>query len=155
MKYSIIYIATVVLINIAFTYIAPIQFELFGAEIFFTIGSVVAGAVFVARDYAQREVGHKKVLLLMVTAGAISYVMASPFVAIASISAFAIAEFSDYLVFTFKKGSFKSKVIWSSLIGVPIDTVVFLAIISHLSMFSFIVMCLSKLIVLLYLVKQK
>ena len=152
MKFSILYILTVVLINMAFTYIEP--FVLYDGTIW-SIGSILAGAVFVARDYAQREVGHKIVLVLMVAAGAISYLMASPFVALASISAFAISEVGDYLVFTFKKGSFKQKVIWSSLIGVPIDTVVFLAIISHLSMFSFIVMCLSKLIVLLYLVKQK
>ena len=152
MKFSIIYIATVVLINMAFTYIQP--FELYDGTIW-SIGSVIAGAVFVARDYAQREVGHYKVMLLMITAGAISYLLADPFVAIASISAFAISELSDYLVFTFKKGSFKNKVIWSSLIGVPVDTLVFLMIINHLSAFSFAVMCISKLVVLAYLVKRK
>jgi len=152
MRYSIIYIATVVLINMAFTYMPP--FELYDGTIW-SIGSVIAGAVFVARDYAQREVGHYKVMLLMITAGAISYLLADPFVAIASISAFAISELGDYLVFTFKKGSFKNKVIWSSLIGVPVDTVVFLMIINHLSAFSFVIMCLSKLLVLAYLWKVK
>ena len=148
MKFSIIYISTVVLINMAFTYIPP--FELYDGTIW-SIGSVIAGAVFVARDYAQREVGHKLVFLLMVVAGAISYILADPFVAIASVSAFAVSEVGDYLVFTFKKGSFKNKVIWSSLIGVPVDTIVFLMIINHLSAFSFVVMCISKLVVLSYL----
>ena len=152
MKFSIIYIATVVLINMAFTYIPP--FELYDGTIW-SIGSVVAGAVFVARDYAQREVGHYKVVLLMITAGVISYLMADPFVAIASMSAFAISELFDYLTFTFYKGSFKSKVVVSSLIGVPVDTVVFLSVIDHLSAFSFVVMCISKLVVLIYLVKRK
>jgi uncharacterized PurR-regulated membrane protein YhhQ (DUF165 family) len=81
--------------------------------------------------------------------------MADPFVAIASMSAFAISEIGDYLVFTFKKGSFKNKVIWSSLIGVPVDTLVFLMVINHLSAFSFVVMCISKLIVLAYLIRKQ
>lgn len=152
MKFSIIYIATVVLINMAFTYIPP--FKLYDGTIW-SVGSIIAGAVFVARDYAQREVGHYKVMLLMITAGAISYVMADPFVAMASLSAFAISELSDYLVFTFKKGSFKQKVIWSSVVGVPIDTIVFLTIISSLSWFSFVVMCISKMVVLSYLIWKK
>lgn len=152
MKFSIIYIATVVLINMAFTYIPPL--ELYDGTIW-SVGSVIAGAVFVARDYAQKEVGHYKVILLMITAGAISYLMANPFVAIASMTAFAISELLDYLTFTFYKGSFKSKVVASSLVGVPIDTIVFLSVIDHLSTFSFVVMCISKLVVLFYLVKRK
>lgn len=152
MKFSIIYIATVVLINMAFTYIPPV--ELYNGTIW-SVGSLIAGAVFVARDYAQREVGHYKVMLLMITSGAISYVMADPFVAMASISAFAISELVDYLAFTFYKGNFKARVVASSFIGVPIDTLVFLTIIDSMSAFSFLVMTVSKLIVLVYLVRRK
>ena len=152
MKFSIIYIATVVLINMAFTYIQPVV--LFDGTIW-SVGSILAGLVFVVRDYAQREVGHKFVLLLMIVAAALSYLMADPFVAMASLTAFAISELSDYLVFTFKKGNFKQKVIWSSVVGVPIDTIVFLTIISSLSWFSFVVMCISKMIVLSYLIWKK
>ena len=152
MKFSIIYIATVVLINMAFTYIQPVV--LFDGTIW-SVGSILAGLVFVVRDYAQREVGHKLVLLLMIVAAALSYLMADPFVAMASLTAFAISELSDYLVFPFKKGNFKQKVIWSSVVGVPIDTIVFLTIISSLSWFSFVVMCISKMIVLSYLIWKK
>ena len=62
LKYAGIYIATVVAINMAFAYIPPVV--LFDGTIF-TVGSVIAGLVFVARDFAQREVGHKVVLALM------------------------------------------------------------------------------------------
>tara|TARA_R110000782_G_scaffold263958_1_gene356910 strand:- start:165 stop:632 length:468 start_codon:yes stop_codon:yes gene_type:complete len=151
-KYALIYIATVVAINLAFTYIPPIV--LFDGTIF-TIGSVVAGLVFVARDFAQREVGHKPVLLLMAAAGVLSYLLADPFVAIASITAFAISEISDYIVYTNYKGDFNKRVVVSSLVSVPIDTAVFLAIISHLSVLSFIVMCISKLLVVAYFVRFK
>ena len=151
-KFSVIYIATVVAINMAFAYIPPIV--LFDGTIF-TIGSVIAGLVFVARDYAQREVGHKAVLALMLAAGVLSYLLADPFVAIASIAAFAISELSDYIVYSKYKGDFNKRVIFSSLVSVPIDTAVFLAIISHLSALSFAVMCASKLLVVAYFVKYK
>ena len=151
-KFSVIYISTVVAINMAFAYIPPII--LFDGTIF-TVGSVIAGLVFVARDFAQREVGHKIVLLLMAAAGLLSYLLADPFVAIASIAAFAISEISDYIVYSKYKGDFNKRVIFSSLVSVPIDTAVFLAIISHLSALSFAVMCASKLLVVAYFVKYK
>ena len=149
-KYALSYIATVVAINMAFAYIPPVV--LFDGTIF-TIGSVIAGLVFVARDFAQREVGHKVVLLLMAAAGLLSYLLADPFVAIASIVAFAISEISDYIVYSKYKSDFNKRVIVSSLVSVPIDTAVFLAIISHLSALSFAVMCISKLLVVAYFVK--
>ena len=149
-KFSVIYISTVVAINMAFAYIPPIV--LFDGTIF-TAGSVIAGLVFIARDFAQREVGHKVVLLLMAAAGLLSYLLADPFVAIASITAFAISELSDYIVYSKYKGDFNKRVIVSSLVSVPIDTAVFLAIISHLSALSFAIMCASKLLVVAYFVK--
>jgi len=136
----------------AFAYIPPVV--LFDGTIF-TIGSVIAGLVFVARDYAQQEVGHKAVLALMLVAGVLSYLLADPFVALASISAFAISEITDYIVYSKYKGDFNNRVVVSSLVSVPIDTAVFLAIISHLSVLSFAVMCISKLLVVAYFVKFK
>jgi len=150
LKYAGIYITTVVAINMAFAYIPPVV--LFDGTIF-TVGSVIAGLVFIARDFAQREVGHKVVLLLMAAAGLLSYLLADPFVAIASIAAFAISEISDYIVYSKYKGDFNKRVVVSSLVSVPIDTAVFLAIISHLSALSFAVMCISKLLVVAYFVK--
>ena len=151
-KYAVIHIATVVFIKLAFAYIPPIV--LFDGTIF-TVGSVIAGLVFVTRDFAQREVGHKAVLALMLVAGVLSYLLADPFVALASIIAFAISEISDYIVYSKYKGEFNKRVVVSSLVSVPIDTAVFLAIISHLSALSFAVMCVSKLLVVAYFVKFK
>lgn len=152
MKYSIIYILMIVLLNMAFTYIP--NFTLYDGTLW-SVGSIIAGLVFVARDYAQREIGPKKVLLLMVVAAALSYALADPFVAIASIAAFSVSEIVDYLVYTFKKGSFKTKVIISGLVSIPVDTAIFLGFIDQLSIFSFIVMSVSKVLALSYIAYKK
>lgn len=151
LKFSVAYVLSVVAINVAFTYIPPVI--LFDGTIW-SVGSVIAGIVFIARDYAQIEVGHRKVLLLMAMSCLISYLMADPFVALASATAFAMSELIDYLVYTFKSGSHKSKVIFSSLLSVPVDTFVFLFVIDSISSVSFIVMCASKLVAVLFVIRK-
>lgn len=150
--YSIIYIMSAVLINLSFTYIQP--FTLPNGDIW-SIGSLLAGAIFVFRDFAQREVGHIKVLGLMCIAGAISYVMASPFIAVVSLVSFAVSEIMDYIIFTTHKGSFRSRIIKSSLISVPVDTIIFLTAINHLSTISFIIMISSKLVCLYFVARMQ
>ena len=109
------------------------------------IAAVFAGAVFIFRDYAQKEAGNKLVLITMVVAAAISYLLASPFIAFASMLSFVVSEFVDYLVFTFAKCDFRKRVILSSLVSVPVDTFIFLTMIQNFSTLSFIVMIVSKL----------
>lgn len=145
MKHSIIYILSVIAINASFSYIP--HFTLPDGSIW-SIGSVIAGLVFVARDFAQREVGHIKVLGLMAIAGAISYITSSPFVAIASLVAFSVSELVDYAAYTLTNGNFKRRVVVSSLVGVPVDTLIFLMMIDGLSAFGFAVMTASKLVAL-------
>ena len=148
MKYAIIYVLSVVVLNLAFTYIPPV---ILSDGTIWSVGSILAGAIFITRDYAQLEVGHKRVLVLMVISGALSYLMANPFVAIASITAFAVSEGVDYLVYTFKNGTHKQKVILSSVLSVPVDTFIFLYVIDSASWISFSVMCFSKIVALSYL----
>ena len=79
------YVASIVLVNWLF---APAQLvpgitiwpTMFG-DLF--LANIIVGVVFVLRDYAQREVGHK-VLLATLVAGAITYVMVDPAIAVAS-----------------------------------------------------------------------
>ena len=107
--------------------------------------SLVVGLIFVARDFAQREIGHK-VILAMLVAGILSYVMADPFVAIASVAAFLISEFADWGVYSFTKRKFHERILWSSAIGTPIDSIVFLAILGHLSAVGVVAMTASKML---------
>lgn len=141
-RFTILYIVLIVAVNYGFT-VMPLL-PLPGGEMWPPM-SLVVGFVFVARDFAQREIGHR-VIIAMVAAGALSYVMASPYVAAASIAAFLISEFADWAVYSFTGRPFAQRVLLSSAVGTPVDSVIFLAIIGHLSVIGVIAMTASKMI---------
>ena len=141
-KFAALYIALIVAVNWGFT-VVPLV-DLPGGEKWPPM-SLVVGLIFVARDYAQREIGHR-VIIAMLIAAALSYVMASPFVAVASLSAFLISEFADWAVYSFTRRPFSQRVLLSSLIGTPLDSVVFLAVIGHLSFVGAAAMTASKML---------
>lgn len=116
----LIYILVIVFVNIGFSALPLIDLG-FGL---FAPMSIMAGAVFVARDYAQRAVGDV-VLIAMFAGCALSYLMADPNVAIASAVSFAFSEFIDWIIFSVTKRPFHKRVMISSLISTPIDTGVF------------------------------
>jgi uncharacterized PurR-regulated membrane protein YhhQ (DUF165 family) len=122
MKYVALYIFSVVLVNWGFSTFP-------GMEWFW---SLVVGTVFITRDYCQRAIGHW-CIAAMVVAGALSYWMADPFVALASVCAFAFAETADWVVYSVTKRKFVDRVLISSVISTPIDTLIFLGIINLLS----------------------
>ena len=100
MKYlnSVAYVLLIVLVNWLFT-VVPLV-ELPGGTMWPPV-SLLVGFVFVARDFAQREVGHW-VLALMAVGVVLSYFMASPQVAFASATAFLISELLDWAVYTYQ-----------------------------------------------------
>ena len=107
--------------------------------------SLLVGFIFVARDFAQREIG-SRVIIAMLVAALLSYLMADPFVAVASLVAFLISEFADWAVYTFTGRSFSQRVLISSAVGTPLDSIVFLGIIGHLSVVGVIAMTISKML---------
>lgn len=141
MSYLFAYIATILATNIGFAYIPPIDLG-FGL---FSPMAICAGAVFVARDFAQRAVGHW-VFPAMLLGCVISYVMADPFVALASMLSFAVSEFTDWAVYTKTKRPFHKRVLISSAIATPIDTFIFLTMIGILSEVTFVLMVASKIL---------
>ena len=86
---------------------------------------LVVGFVFVFRDFAQREIGHW-VVIAMLVAGGISYFMSAPVVALASVTAFLISEAIDWAVYTFTRKPLSQRILLSSAVAVPVDTIVFL-----------------------------
>ncbi len=96
-----------------------------GENAFFQPLTMVTGLVFVVRDFVQREMGHK-VLILMVLAIAWSFYYSWPVIALASACAFAISEAADWVMFTFTKYRLSTRIVLSSLVAAPIDTTVFL-----------------------------
>ncbi len=141
-KFSALYIVLIVLVNWGFT-VVPLV-DLPGGDKWPPM-SLVVGLIFVARDFAQREIGHRVIIAMLIAAG-LSYVMASPFVAVASLSAFLISEFADWAVYSFTRRPFAQRVLLSSLVGTPLDSVVFLAVIGHLSFAGAAAMTASKMV---------
>ncbi|HSR55313.1 MAG TPA: VUT family protein [Alphaproteobacteria bacterium] len=139
---TLIYIALIVAVNWGFTVVPLVKMP--GGEMWPPM-SLVVGFIFVVRDFAQREVGHK-VLIAMGIGAVLSYVMAGPHVALASAAAFLVSELADWLVYTVTRRPFSQRILFSSLIGTPIDSVVFLYGIGHLTVSGVAAMTASKLI---------
>ncbi|MBL1431734.1 MAG: VUT family protein [Robiginitomaculum sp.] len=121
-KWTLVYIALIPFVNWSFTW-AP-NIELFGGWAFNPV-TIVTGLVLVVRDFAQREIGHKVLIAMMIALG-LTAVLAGPKLALASGAAFAISELVDWSLFTFTKFRLSTRVFLSSLIAAPIDSAVFL-----------------------------
>ena len=98
-KFLTLYVVLIVAVNYAFTVVPLVKLP---DGTMWPPVALFVGFVFVARDFAQREVGHK-VLLAMLVGVAISYIMANPFVATASAVAFLFSELADWAVYTYTK----------------------------------------------------
>lgn len=107
--------------------------------------SLVVGFTFVVRDYAQKHVGHN-ILWAMLAGCAISWFMASPELAVASAAAFAVGELADWAIFTVTRRPFSQRLLLSSLLGTPLDSLVFLTLIGLATPWSLITMTASKLL---------
>jgi uncharacterized PurR-regulated membrane protein YhhQ (DUF165 family) len=105
----------------------------------------MTGSHFKYEDYAQKEIGHK-VIIAMGIGAFLSYIMADPYVAIASLIAFAVSETIDWSIFTFTKKPLHKRILISSLISTPIDSALFLYIIGHFSILATTTMFVSKMI---------
>ncbi len=107
--------------------------------------SLVVGFIFVVRDYAQRRVGHK-VLWAMLVGCVVSWYMATPQLAVASAAAFAVGELGDWALYTFTNRPFSQRILISSLVSAPLDSIVFLGLIGLATPWSVVIMSLSKLV---------
>ncbi len=141
-KFTALYVALIVAVNYAFTVVPLVKLP---DGTMWPPVSLLVGFVFVARDFAQREIGHK-VLLAMLVGVAISYFMANPFVATASAAAFLISELVDWAVYSFTKRPLSQRILYSSLLGAPVDSAVFLGGIGLLSPVGVGAMTASKLV---------
>jgi len=153
-RFSALYIVLIVAVNWLFT-VLPLV-DLPGGDKW-PPASLVVGLIFVARDFAQREIGHR-VIIAMLVAGALSYIMASPYVAMASVTAFLISEFADWAVYSFTGRPFSQRILLSSLIATPLDSAVFLLMIGHFSIIGALAMTLSKLVgavIVWWMVRQR
>ena len=134
-KYALLYILLVPFINWTFSW-AP-MIELIPSWAFNPV-TIITGLVLVVRDFAQREIGHQ-VLIAMFIGLCLTLWTTGPELAIASGTAFAIAELVDWALYTFSKLRLSSRVLLSSAIAAPIDTTSFLFLAEKLVTGSFTV----------------
>ncbi len=148
------YILLILCINVSFAHVPLVPLP--GGELWPPL-SLAVGFIFVVRDYAQRKVGHH-VLWGMLIGCVLSWYFATPKLALASAAAFAVSELTDWAVFTFTGKSFAQRILLSSLVGAPIDSLVFLTLVGIATPVAFITMTLSKLVgafIVFYLIRRR
>ncbi|MDR1857804.1 MAG: VUT family protein [Desulfovibrio sp.] len=118
--------------------------------------SLVVGFIYIVRDFVQIRTGHH-VLWAMLAGCIASWYLASPELAIASAAAFAVGEAFDWALFSFTRRPFSQRILLSSLVGVPLDSFVFLGLVGMATPVTFAAMTASKLVgaMLVFLVVRR
>lgn len=92
-----------------------------------TAGTYLAGLTFVLRDTVQDGLGKRATIALLAAGGLLSYLVADPFIALASGVAFLFAELADLLVYTpLRKRGYIRAAVASNVVGAVVDTFLFL-----------------------------
>jgi len=121
-RYTALYIVLIVAVNYGFTVVPLVELP---GGVMWPPMSLLVGFVFIVRDFAQREIGHR-ILFAMAVGVGLSYIMADPYVALWSAIAFLVSELADWTVYTFTKRPMSDRVIYSSVLSAPLDSAVFL-----------------------------
>ncbi|MFO1089489.1 MAG: hypothetical protein U1E46_07885 [Hyphomicrobiales bacterium] len=135
------YIASIVLVNWLFVALPYFHTPLGD----WTVANLVVGFVFVLRDMAQRELGNN-VLAATAFAGLLTYLTVDPSVALASVTAFMVSEVMDWGVYTITKRPLGERILWSSAVATPLDTIIFQHMIGILTPAAFFLETTSKMV---------
>lgn len=123
LKGTVSYVLLIPIVNILLAH-APV-FTLSG-DIHYTPASLLVGLVYIARDFTQRELGHKLVFIPMLLAASITYLLGDPAMALASLTAFACGELTEWAIFTCTKKPFSQRILLSCSIALPVDIIIVL-----------------------------
>lgn len=155
---TLIYIILIPLINWSYAHVPNIPLPDGGA---WPPLAIVTGLILVVRDFAQREIKHYIWLALFIAA-LLSFITSSKIVATASTIAFVLSEIVDWALFTFSKRPLSQRILISSLLSAPVDTILFWYLVSqeHQGVFqplTLITAILSKLLgaYIVYLIVKK
>lgn len=121
-----LYVAAIVAANTLTAHygLVPVGFGLVA-----TAGTYAAGFALLARDLVQDTGGVALVLVGIAAGGVLSWLFATPALAVASVAAFVLAELADMAVYTpLRRAGFARAVIASNVAGAIVDTFVFLTI---------------------------
>lgn len=90
-------------------------------------GVLMAGLALVLRDLVQRRLGKGWAIVAIFIGAALSYALAPPALVVASTVAFLLSELADFAIYTpLQERRLILAVVASSLVGLLIDSVVFL-----------------------------
>ena len=128
-----LYILMIPFVNWSFTW-AP-AWKLVGDFVFNPV-TIVTGLILVVRDFAQRQIGHYIFFAMLVALG-LTVWGAGLMLAIASGSAFFLSETIDWALFTFTRASLVRRVLISTAIAAPVDSIAFLSIAQYVRIDSF------------------
>lgn len=120
------YVATILAANYVTTRYGMVPVG-FGLEA--TAGTYLIGALFVLRDYIQDRAGKRAVFAAIAVGALLSFLVSDPFIAVASVTAFVVAEVIDFAIYTpLRKRGYIRAAVASNFVGSVLDTVVFLAV---------------------------
>ncbi len=137
--WTALYVVSIVVVNWMFTAIAPWSTPL--GDLY--LANIVVGFVFVLRDYAQREIGHS-ILFATALAGVLTWFMVDPAIALASVTAFILSESTDWAIYSFTRRPISQRILLSSIIALPVDTLAFQYLAGYLTPAAFVTEVLSK-----------
>ncbi len=123
----VVYVASIVLANVLTDRFGLVPA---GFGLMVTAGTYAAGFALVARDLVHRTSGIILALFAVLAGTVLSWILASPALAVASASAFLAAELVDLVVYAtaLQRFGFERAVLLSSVVAAPIDTFLFLSI---------------------------
>jgi len=93
----------------------------------FPAGAPLIGMTFTFRDMVQRRYGPARCWWWMLAA-MVTTVLFNPKLALASGAAFIVAEGVDWAIYTYTKVTFSKRVMLSNLVGLPLDSFVFVVV---------------------------
>lgn len=139
--WTVPYVGSIVLVNWLFVAL-PMVPTPWGN---WTVANIVVGFVFILRDLAQRQLGHY-VLGATALGGFLTWLTVAPEVALASVTAFIVAEMADWAVYSFTRRPLHERILWSSALSAPLDTIVFQHMIAILTPAAFTLETASKML---------
>ncbi len=117
------YILSIVIGNLVVDYFGIVHW----GSLVFPAGAVFIGLTFSLRDFTQRYWGSLQVWIFILISAVITLYMNWK-VALASVSAFLVSEFVDWLVYTLTKKPLHHRIWFSNLFSTPIDSILFVTI---------------------------
>jgi len=122
-KYSFLYFGAIITVSALFNY-APLFVDI-GNGASFSLWALVVGFWFVLRDFSQRELKHY--VLLPMGLGVVVAALMNQALALATVASSTVSELTDWALYSFLKQPFHRRILISSLISCPIDSIVFFA----------------------------